>query len=130
MIFFIKTSINKLKTVLARTGLMLSATLLVTTVAVAEQDQVNSGQEKVTANGPASTIEQAEINAFDENLISLEATFFGNKEQPKVITIVPWQNPEQQPVNSKLISAQMSLIFEPVEVDSLQREVQYYHSNR
>ncbi|QBY03106.1 hypothetical protein E2K93_01420 [Thalassotalea sp. HSM 43] len=59
-------------------------------------------------------------------VITLESTFVGDKEQPKVTSIVPWQKPEQTVVSSKEVSQRVKMTFQPLEDDSLKRELKYH----
>ena len=49
------------------------------------------------------------------DVLQLEATIRGNKEQPKVLSIVPWQLPEHRSVDPKNILGQSQIRFEPIE---------------
>jgi hypothetical protein len=59
--------------------------------------------------------------------LTLESTIVGNKEQPKIITIVPWQTPQQNRIETRPIAAQIKSVFEPVEVESVKKELEYFH---
>lgn len=62
--------------------------------------------------------------------LALETTIVGNKEQPKVISIVPWQTPAQHAITAKAITSEIQLVFRPIEVESLQKELQYFNRQK
>ncbi len=62
--------------------------------------------------------------------LALETTIIGNKEQPKVISIVPWQTPTQQAVTAKTITNEIQLVFRPIEIESLQKELEYFNREK
>ena len=51
----------------------------------------------------------------EQAVLQLEATIRGNKEQPKVLSIVPWQLPEHRSVDPKNLLRQSQTRFEPIE---------------
>ncbi|WP_070795960.1 hypothetical protein [Thalassotalea crassostreae] len=75
--------------------------------------------------------EQALKNAKPKRaVITLESTIVGDKEQPKVLSIVPWQKADQKPVSSKPINSKIEMTFKPIEVESLQREHAYHEQSK
>tara|TARA_R110001583_G_scaffold195512_1_gene374776 strand:- start:3011 stop:3364 length:354 start_codon:yes stop_codon:yes gene_type:complete len=62
--------------------------------------------------------------------LALETTIVGNKEQPKVISIVPWQTPAQHAITAKAITSEIQLVFRPIEIESLQKELQYFNRQK
>lgn len=62
--------------------------------------------------------------------LKLESTIVGNKELPKVMTIVPWQLAQQGTVDSSQFSAEIRSIFEPIEVSSLKKELEYFNRRK
>ena len=62
----------------------------------------------------------------EEEIITLQSTITGNQEQPKVLSIVPWQQPPQAgdifiPISS-LIEADMQLL----DRDVMLRQLDYH----
>jgi len=62
--------------------------------------------------------------------LALETTIIGNKEQPKVISIVPWQTPAQHAITAKAITSEIQLVFRPIEIESLQKELEYFNRQK
>ncbi len=91
----------------------------------------NTGQQakaKAKANEPDA--EQVASTMQKRSLITLESTIVGDKEQPTVLTLVPWQKPEHESVMSKPVSRQIGMKFTALEVDSLKRELHYYQKSK
>ncbi len=62
--------------------------------------------------------------------LALETTIVGNKEQPKVISIVPWQTPAQHAITAKAITSEIQLVFRPIEIESLHKELEYFNRQK
>lgn len=63
-------------------------------------------------------------------LLSLQTTIIGDKEQPKVLTIVPWQKPVIfSDLSDPLIIEQNHRKFLPLNAASLAREKQYFKAH-
>ncbi|WOH38950.1 hypothetical protein RI844_06950 [Thalassotalea fonticola] len=90
-------------------------------------DDVNSEQQTVSKQ---SASEQGATINKKRTVITLESTIVGDKEQPKVLSIVPWQKPEHQALSTQPVTRQIEMKFHPVEVDSLNRELQYYKKSK
>jgi hypothetical protein len=61
-------------------------------------------------------------------VVTLESTITGSQEQPKVITIVPWQDPPSaSSVSFRLNRLDSRAIMQPVDREQMQREVDFYH---
>jgi len=60
-----------------------------------------------------------------DDVLNLESTFKGNQEQPRVLYIVPWQQPGADPVAERPISGELDSLFEPIDRASFQRELHY-----
>jgi hypothetical protein len=60
--------------------------------------------------------------------IKLEATIRGNQEQPKVLTIVPWQSPKEKQALPSLILQRLNNKFQPLERDEFQRKIEFFNS--
>ena len=67
------------------------------------------------------------VSAQDSNdkVLNLESTFQGNREQPRVLYIVPWQQPDGPPELERPISGDIDQLFEPIDRTSFQRELKY-----
>jgi hypothetical protein len=57
-------------------------------------------------------------------VIKLEDTIRGDQEQPKVLSIVPWQTPSVKPALPSPILARINLKFAPLERAEFSRELQ------
>ena len=87
-----------------------------------------SAQEKTPAKGSEAVNTKAASKS--PKIITLESTIVGNKEQPKMMTIVPWQTPTKKAVKAMPISIEMQSFFEPIEVDSLKKELEYFNKSK
>lgn len=60
-------------------------------------------------------------------VLSLQSTILGDKEQPKVMTIVPWQKPEVfSDISAQLVNDKNNQKFRPLDAASLAREMEYF----
>jgi hypothetical protein len=66
--------------------------------------------------------------AIRQQSIQLEETIRGNQEQPKVLTIVPWQSPKEKEALPSLILQRLDKKFQPLERDEFQRQIQFFDS--
>ncbi|WP_394172425.1 hypothetical protein [Thalassotalea litorea] len=89
-----------------------------------EQSRENAEQEATATNSSVTTAPTS------SGFITLETTIVGNKEQPKVLSIVPWQNPEQAGSLSTEITTQIEQVFRPLDSESLQREIVYFKQSQ
>ena len=64
------------------------------------------------------------LNAQQPVVIKLEQTIRGNQEQPKVLTIVPWQSPKAKQALPSPIVERINKKFVPLQRDELQRQIQ------
>jgi hypothetical protein len=62
--------------------------------------------------------------AQQQQVIKLEDTIRGNQEQPKVLTIVPWQAPTVKQALPSPILERINLKFVPLERDEFSRQLQ------
>ncbi len=63
-------------------------------------------------------------------LLSLQATITGDNEQPKVLTIVPWQESELlSDLSVQLVNEHNRQKFMPLDPDSLAREMEYFKAH-
>lgn len=67
----------------------------------------------------AQDIDEAKLDA----PLRLEATIRGNKEQPRVISIVPWQLPKHRNIRGALKWAPMNTQPQPIERNRFLRRV-------
>lgn len=67
------------------------------------------------------------VNAEQTDSIRMEETVItGNKEQPKVLYIVPWQNPPGAGEINIPFSSMTDDLFQPMDREEFQRETQYH----
>jgi hypothetical protein len=64
------------------------------------------------------------LNAQEPTVIKLEETIRGNQEQPKVLTIVPWQSPKTKQALPSPIVERINKTFVPLQRDELKRQIQ------
>ena len=64
------------------------------------------------------------LNAQEPAVIKLEQTIRGNQEQPKVLTIVPWQSPKTKQALPSPIVDRINKTFVPLQRDELKRQIQ------
>jgi hypothetical protein len=57
-------------------------------------------------------------------VITLQETIRGNQEQPKVLTIVPWQAPKAKQALPSAIVERINKKFAPLQRDELKRQIQ------
>ena len=62
----------------------------------------------------------------DNKVIRLETTIRGSREQPKVMSIVPWQGPSQKQVLPSPILQRIGQKFSPLKRDEFQRQIQFF----
>lgn len=70
--------------------------------------------------------EQVQEQPLDTKVIKLETTIRGSREQPKVMSIVPWQPPGQKQVLPSPILQRIEQKFKPLKRDEFQRQVEYF----
>lgn len=63
------------------------------------------------------------VNAQQPEVIKLEETIRGNQEQPKVLTIVPWQSPKAKQALPSPIVERINKTFVPLQQDELKRQI-------
>jgi hypothetical protein len=63
------------------------------------------------------------VIAQQPEVIQLEETIRGNQEQPKVLTIVPWQPPHAKQALPSPIVERINKTFVPLQRDELQRQI-------
>jgi hypothetical protein len=66
-------------------------------------------------------------SAFAEKIITIESTITGSQEQPKVISIVPWQKPEDPNYFGQEVTGAGSIPkdFRSLDRESFVRELEY-----
>jgi hypothetical protein len=62
-------------------------------------------------------------NAQEPAVIQLEETIRGNQEQPKVLTIVPWQSPKTKQALPSPIVERINKTFVPLQREELKRQI-------
>jgi hypothetical protein len=67
----------------------------------------------------------ASFSVSAQQTLHLQSTVKGNKEQPKVLYILPWQAPEAVSGLEQELSLQLGEVFAHLEPDELRREIQY-----
>ena len=63
-------------------------------------------------------------NAQQPAVIKLQETFRGNQEQPKVLTIVPWQSPKTKQALPSPIVERINKQFMPLQRDELKLQIE------
>ncbi|TKB46091.1 hypothetical protein [Thalassotalea mangrovi] len=122
---------NKL---ISATMLLLSC-MLPASYALAQQQEpqeapASTNSEEVREENTSSSNASATTAPNRGGFITLETTIVGNKEQPKVLSIVPWQNPEQAGSLSTEITSQIEQVYRPLDKQSLQRELEYFKQSQ
>jgi hypothetical protein len=74
--------------------------------------------------GMALCLMSSMLNAQEPGVIKLEETIRGNQEQPKVLTIVPWQSPKTKQALPSPIVERINKKFVPLQRDELKRQIQ------
>lgn len=64
------------------------------------------------------------VDAQEPEVIKLQETIRGNQEQPKVLTIVPWQSPKPKEALPSQIIERINKKFMPLQRDELTRQIQ------
>lgn len=64
------------------------------------------------------------LNAQEQKVIKLQETIRGNQEQPKVMTIVPWQSPKTKQALPSPIVERINKKFVPLQRDELKLQIQ------
>lgn len=65
-------------------------------------------------------------NAEDE--LNLQGTFQGNREQPRVLYIVPWQQPGKTEGLDRPVDSMIDNVLQPIDRDVFQRELEYFNT--
>ncbi|NMP16537.1 hypothetical protein [Thalassotalea sp. Y01] len=103
-----------------------AATTATETAPAAQSNDANATTDEQQSSDDGDVGQTATTKTNTRTVITLESTFVGDKEQPKVTSIVPWQKPEQTVVSSKEVSQRVKMTFQPLEDDSLKRELKYH----
>ncbi|WP_252732173.1 hypothetical protein [Paraglaciecola arctica] len=64
------------------------------------------------------------VDAQEPEVIKLQETIRGNQEQPKVLTIVPWQSPKPKEALPSQIIERINKKFMPLQRGELTRQIQ------
>ena len=62
--------------------------------------------------------------AQEPDVLKLEETIRGNQEQPKVLTIVPWQSPKAKQALPSPIVERINKTFKPLQREELLRQIE------
>jgi len=73
---------------------------------------------------PASENAQSEKKMVQDATINLQTTVTGNQEQPRVLYILPWQNPVTGDVDFESLDNEQKAVFGHVEREELRRELE------
>ncbi|QDP01928.1 hypothetical protein [Thalassotalea sp. PS06] len=122
----------KLITTNIRPIALLIVTALVSTGSYAQEEaEANESTDDVVEQTPTtSSNTSVTTTPTSSGFITLETTIVGNKEQPKVLSIVPWQNPEQAGTLSTEITSQIEQVFRPLDAETLNREIVYFKQSQ
>jgi hypothetical protein len=63
------------------------------------------------------------VNAQQPEVIKLQETIRGNQEQPKVMSIVPWQSPKAKQALPSAIVERINKKFVPLQRNELKRQI-------
>lgn len=120
----------KLITTKIRPIALLIVTALVSTASYGQEEaEANESSDDVVEQTPARS-SNVTTTPTSSGFITLETTIVGNKEQPKVLSIVPWQNPEQAGTLSTEITSQIEQVFRPLDAETLNREIVYFKQSQ
>lgn len=64
--------------------------------------------------------------AHAEDELNLQGTFKGNREQPRVLYIVPWQQPGGPEGLDRPVNGLIDNVLTPIDRDVFQRELKYF----
>lgn len=62
----------------------------------------------------------------EDAVVTLHSTVTGSKEQPRVMYIVPWQEPGAAPLDYTLDNRLVREVFAPIDRDEFMREIQLH----
>ncbi len=63
-----------------------------------------------------------------EEELNLGGTFKGNREQPRVLYIVPWQQPSDTDELDRPVNGLIDNVLTPIDRDVFQRELKYFEA--
>ncbi|MFT4939590.1 MAG: hypothetical protein ACI88A_002633 [Paraglaciecola sp.] len=77
-----------------------------------------------------SALAQQRASKTQQQTIKIEETIRGNanQEQPKVLTIVPWQQPNEKQALPSPISERLNKQFKPLERDEFRRQLRFFEN--
>jgi hypothetical protein len=100
----------------------------------AGEPRANSSEPRADAAAPAPPRAAAakpanpkSANAIDKLQLGT-ATVTGDREQPKVMYVVPWKRPDIGDPEGKPMNSRVDEILSPVDRDVFKREVRYYQT--
>jgi hypothetical protein len=92
---------------------------------------INTGKKSLyllAVLGVFSVNAQQKPPTLQQKTIKIEETIRGNQEQPKVLTIVPWQSPKDKQALPNLVLERLNKPFLPLERDEFQRQITFFNS--
>lgn len=73
----------------------------------------------------------APLNGFAQQILTIESKITGTQEQPRVISIVPWQGVNEPEYIGEEMELEMVVdVFKPLERESFKRELNYLTATR
>ena len=100
-------------------------TLLSLCCSVFAQQESNDTSAKVESKTKQEQTKPAPV-VTEGGVIQLEAVIRGNQQQPKVLTIVPWQSPERRNTLPSPVWQQVRQQLQPLERRNFLQEQQFF----
>ena len=72
----------------------------------------------------------AQQQVSEDSVIQLEATIRGNKEQPNVLSIVPWQLPQAKTIETQTSQSLILIDISPLTRAEFKREIAAYSAQK
>ena len=98
----------------------------------AGEPRANTSEPRAKTSGPASTTRTAPAGQKPNNAVDKlqlgTATVTGDREQPKVMYVVPWKRSDIGDLGGKPMNSLVDEILAPVDRDVFKREVGYYQT--
>jgi hypothetical protein len=99
----------------------------VTKAAAGAAAQAEAGEPRADTSRPAQRAGQKAASPTDRVALGT-ATVTGDREQPKVMYIVPWKRSDIGDLNGKPMNSLVDEILAPVDRDEFKRQVVYYQA--
>ncbi|MGS2722962.1 hypothetical protein ACVBEJ_04395 [Porticoccus sp. GXU_MW_L64] len=106
---------NSFRTVIARSVAITAAGLLMASLPVSSQAAESLPDNKKTKKPVRG----------DSAIVTLQSTITGNREQPKVLYIVPWQAPDGPEALRQGFQSDLDELFRPVERNEFLRQLKH-----